>query len=358
VTRVHLRPALFGERERVFLETDGMQVSLFRYDTGIEAVRIANRRGHVIVLPYFGQMVWEASFAGVRLGMGHKYPAPRPAKTIVDTYGCLCFHSGLVRNGCPGPEDTHGLHGEFSVATLDSATLELGSDAEGAFLRLGGEYEFIQGFGPHYMARPAVTLRADSTLFDIGMWVENRSGAPMDLMYMCHLNLAFYEGARIVQAADYTPANIVARTAIPAHVPATPAYRALIDELARDPGRMEYLDPSLPFDPEQVFYLRNLRHDGGGMTHVMLRRPEGDALAVSFSLDEFPHPARWLMRNEDASVAAIALPSTCYPEGYIAESRAGRVRRLASGEHASFRVRTGYLDEAAAAALDAQMRSR
>ncbi len=48
---VHLRHALFEEKERVFLESDGVEVSLFRYDTGVEAVRLTNRRGYVIVLP-------------------------------------------------------------------------------------------------------------------------------------------------------------------------------------------------------------------------------------------------------------------------------------------------------------------
>jgi hypothetical protein len=356
MTKVHLSRALFGEKERVFLESDGVEVSLFRYDTGIEAMRLANRHGHVIVLPYLGQMLWEASFAGVRLGMGHKYPAPRPAKVIVETYGCLAFHSGLLRNGCPSPQDDHQLHGEFSCATLDAAGLELGTDAEGAFVRLTGEYEYIMGFGPHYMARPSVTLRPGRTVFDIGMSVQNRGGNAMDLMYMCHINLAFVENGHIVQAAPYTPENVAVRTAIPGHVRPTPEYRALIDELARNPGRMEYLDPSLCYDPEQVFYLYNLRRDAAGLTHVMMRRPEGDGFVVSFSPDAFPYPGRWLLRNADQQVAAIALPSTCHPEGYLTESRAGRVRSIPPDGSASFSVRVGYLDSAEAEKLDVSLR--
>lgn len=357
MSKIHMRHALFGEKERLFLESDGVEVSLFRYDTGIEAVRLTNRYGYVIVLPYFGQMLWDASFAGVRLGMGHKYPVPRPARVIADTYGCLAFHSGLLRNGVPGPEDDHQLHGEFSCATLDSAALELGSDGEGAFIRLTGEYEYIAGFGSHYMAQPSVTLRPDSTLFDIGMSVENRGGKPMDLMYMCHINLAFVENGHILQAAPYTPENVAVRTAVPSFVAPTPEYRALLEQLARDPGSMERLDPSLSYDPEQVFYLNNLRRDETGLTHAMMRRPDGDGFVVSFSLDDFPYPARWLLRNADLQVASIAQPSTCRPEGYLAEKSAGRVREMAPGESASFNVRMGYLDAVAAAEMDATIRS-
>ncbi len=63
------------------------------------------------------------------------------------------------------------------------------------------------------------------------------------------------------------------------------------------------------------------------------------------------------MRNADQQVAAFALPSTCLPEGYTAEKRAGRVQSLAPGASADFNVLTGYLDTKAAAAMEAKIRS-
>jgi hypothetical protein len=352
MTRVHLSRSLFGEHERVFLEADGVQVSLFRYATGVEAARIANTLGYVVVLPYLGQIVWDVSFQGVSLTMGSMFTAPRPATMILDTYGCYAYHSGLLRNGNPGPRDTHLPHGEMPCAPMDSATLEVGADIEGAFVRLAGAREYVRGFGAHYFAHPSVTLRPGSSLFDIGMRVRNAGGTAMDLMYMCHVNPAFVEDARIVQPAPWTPASVGVRTAIPPHVPATPEYRALLDELANDPARMEILDPALPFDPEQVFYIRDLRADVHGTTHLMLRRPDGDGFLISYRTQDFPYTVRWLMRNPDVSVAAFALPATCYPEGYTAEKQAGRVQSLAPGETREFQVRTGYLDSAAAAAMD------
>jgi hypothetical protein len=302
-------------------------------------------------------MVGDAVFYGVRVGRAHGYPAPLRAKVSTDTYGCLAFHSGLLRNGVPSAQDTHQLHGEFSCTTLESAALEAGEDAEGAFVRLTGAYERIEGFGAHYLATPTVTLRPEATRFDIGMAVENRGGKVMDLMYMCHINLAFVENGHIVQAAPYTAENITVRTAIPSFVQPSAEYRALLKELAADPGRLEYLRADVSYDPELVFYLANLRRDAAGLTHVLMRRPEGDGFAVSFSPEAFPYPARWLLRNADLQVAAIALPSTCHPEGYLAEKAAGRVRSLAPGAGAAFSVRVGYLDQAAAQALDATIRS-
>ncbi len=193
--------------------------------------------------------------------------------------------------------------------------------------------------------------------YDIAMSVKDIGGVPMDLMYMCHINPVFVDDARIVQPAPWTPESVAVRTAIPAHVPKTPDYVALIDELAHDPQRMEILDPALRYDAEQVFYIHGLRTDAAGQTHVMLRRPDGDGFLISYSPAQFPRTVRWLMHNADHRVAAFALPATCRPEGYTAEKRAGRVRALAPGASANFRVRTGYLDSAAAAAMDHTIRS-
>jgi hypothetical protein len=199
-------------------------------------------------------------------------------------------------------------------------------------------------------------MRPGSTLLEIGMAVENCSDAPMDLMYNCHINFAFVEGGRILQAAEYTPENVSVRTAVPEHVEATPAFLKLLEDLAVNPGLMARLDSSLSFDPEQVFYLSNLGRDEDGRTHVMLRRPEGDGFAVSFSPAEFPHPTRWLLRNKNVQAAGIALPATCRPEGYLAERRANRVLSLAPGAARSFHVGLGYLDQSAAERLESTIR--
>ena len=110
---VALRRASFGEKERESVRYRGLGASIFRYDTGVEAIRLTNTRGSVVVLPYLGQIVWSATFDGVELAMQSMFRAPRPAKVIVETYGCLAYHAGLLRNGVPSPADNHALHGEM-----------------------------------------------------------------------------------------------------------------------------------------------------------------------------------------------------------------------------------------------------
>lgn len=344
MSRIALFRAAFGEKEKTAVEHEGLTASLWRYSTGIEAVRLQNERGSLTVLPYLGQMVWGARFDGVDLTMRSIFREPRPARTIAETYGCLAFHSGILRNGVPGPQDDHAAHGEMPCAPMDEAALEIGTDGEGPFIRLTGSYEYAMGFGAHYLARPAVTLRAGSALFDFAMEVENLSAAPMELMYMAHVNFAWEDGGEIVQEAPFDRSHTRVRTAVPAHVTPNPAYLAFIEELAEDPSASRVLTQAERYDPEQVFYVEGLATDADGHTRAMLRRRDGGAFFMRYRPARFPKTVRWLLAGGDQSVAAFALPSTCEPEGYTAEKAKGNVRVLEGGGQASFSVRLGHLD--------------
>jgi hypothetical protein len=348
---VALGRGFFGERERVVLRYAGLQAALFRYDTGVEAIRLSNARGHVLVLPYLGQMVWDATFDGVRLGMDSMFEAPRPATIIVQTYGCLAYHAGLLRNGVPSTGDDHVLHGEIACAVMTGAGLACGTDRHGPWMAVTGEYEHAMGFGPHYRATPRVVLRPDSTEFEVEMAVENLAAKPMDLMYICHANFGFVEGGRIVQPVAFTPDNVVTRTAIPGHVVPNDDYRAFIAELADNPARMQVLDEPARYDPEQVFYIKNLHPQADGLVRFALARPGGDAFTIAWDPVAMPHTIRWILENGDQRVAAFAMPGTCEPEGYSAERRKGNVRALAPGASAKFTTTLGYADKQRTPAL-------
>ena len=354
---IELHPALCGEVERCFVEAGTLRASLFRYPSGVEALRLRNARGELVILPWLGGMIWSACFDGVDLTMESAFAMPRPASSIAGTYGCFAFHSGLLRNGVPAPEDDHPAHGEFPCAPMQRAWLELGEESGGAVPRVVSEYEYVMGFGAHYRAHPSVTLREEDTLFDIALAVENLSGRPMELMYMCHVNFAYAPGGRFVQPVPFVPDRTSVRRAVPAHVQPTPAYLDFIETLARDPARMERLDEPDLYELEQVFYLHGLGTDAEGQTSLMLQRRDGDAFAMSYAPGVFPHTVRWVLHDPDQKVAAFALPSTCEPEGYVAEKRKGHVRVLPPHGRAEFALRTGYLDEPEAARMAERIES-
>jgi hypothetical protein len=353
--RIALQRGGFDEKEREVARFDDMSVTAFRYTTGVEALRLSNRRGQIVVLPYLGQMVWSATFDGVDLAMTSMFSRPRRAKTIVETYGCLAYHSGVWRNGVPSSDDDHPPHGEAPCADMDEAGLVFGADA-GGWVTVTGVREYAMGFGPHYRATPSVTLRRNTAGCEIAMGVQNLSAAPMEVMYMCHTNFAFAEGARIVQPVAFTPKHVVARTSIPGHIIPTPQYRTLIDTFAANPARLSVLNESPLYDPEQVFYIKGLKRGPDGLVHFMLMRREGDAFGISWDPGSMPHCVRWILDNKDQRVAAFAMPATCEPEGYTAEKRKGNVRLLASGASAEFTTNIAFFSRneagAAAAAIE------
>ncbi|RQV07098.1 DUF4432 family protein [Burkholderia cenocepacia] len=343
---IELRRDDFREAPRTLYRTDSLTVTAFAYPSGVEALKLENRRGHLVVLPYLGQMIWAAEFDGRDLTMKHMFRQPKRAASIIDTYGCFMFHSGLLRNGCPGPDDTHALHGEMPCAPMDRASLVVGMDARGATVEVTGEYEYVQGFGSHYVARPSVRLAEHDAQMTIAMDVTNLGGAPMDLMYMAHLNYAYVPGGRFVQSLPRGGMRL--RDSVPAHVKPTAAWRDYTATLAREPARLATLDAPALYDPEIVFFMNDVATDTDGVAHFRLAHPDGGAFHTAYRPSQFPHATRWILHNADQQVAAFALPSTCEPEGYEAERRKGHVAALAPGASRRFEVLTGYLSAAEA----------
>ena len=335
-TRLPLSREQFHTTPTLLLENDAFSVELFRYPAGIEAVRLRNRRGSVVVLPFYGQMIWDAEFDGQQMTMGNRFRQPLPGSNIIDTYGCFAFHSGLLANGCPSAEDAHPLHGEMACARMDSAWIVL----EERCLALEGESEYIKGFGHHYLAAPAVRLQADAARMHIDMQVTNLAGAPMPLQYMCHLNYAWVEGGRFRQSIPDDAFRL--RTSIPAHVQPTPRWRAFTEQLANDPQALRQLDQPEMYDPEIVFFADHLPQYGDEL-QFELHAPTGHAFMTRFSSAQFPHATRWILYNQDQQVAAFVLPATCRPEGFNAAQQAGTLITLAPGEQRSFSVETGLL---------------
>ncbi|MDB6178345.1 aldose 1-epimerase family protein [Paracoccus sp. Z330] len=350
VTTIPLAPDLFpADATRTLLRNADFTVEAFRYITGIEGLKIRNRRGEIVALPYLGQMIWSATFDGRSLGMGNSFSAPRHGASILEAYGAFAYHAGLLRNGTPGPEDSHPLHGEMPVARMDSASLHLGRDRSGTYIELRSQYEYVMGFGAHYLASPRIRLGADQGVMDIEMQVENLSAHPMELMYMLHANFDFAADARIHQPAPFDPEHTRVRDTVPGHVTPSAEFTALLADLARNPARMEYLSEPEIYSPEQVFYIKSPGTDQDGNTRLAMEFPQGDAVSVAYSTRDFPHCVRWILNDGDAQVAAFALPSTCEPEGYTAEKAKGHVRMLAPKEIARFPVTLGHLNPAEAA---------
>ena len=326
----------FQNTENVILQSDDFTVKTFCYPQNIEAIKIQNSRGTIEILPFMGQIIWDATFDGVSLRMENMFNKPQRGKEIVDTYGCFAFHSGLLGGGCPAPEDTHVLHGEFPCSTMDKAWLEIDENS----VRIVSEYEYVQGFGHHYVARPSVTLKKDKARFDIAMEVTNLSKyQPMPLLYMCHMNYAYVPNA--IMSQNIPNNSFKLRETIPAHVHPTDAWKAFNQDILSGKVDANILDMPEFYDPEIVYFADNLKQYSENLCFEIKNPATNIAFSTEFSSVEFPHATRWILNNPDQKVAAFVLPATARPEGYRAAEKAKTLQWLAPNETKLFNVNTG-----------------
>lgn len=332
---INLEKENFKEKTVEILKNDHFTVETFKYASSIEGLKIANSKGYITVLPFYGQIIWDVVFDGKSLTMEHMFKEPKIGNEIVDTYGCFAFHSGLLANGCPTPEDQHQLHGEFPCATMDSSYLNFTEDE----MTIYSEYEYVKGFGHHYKAKPSVTIRKDSTEIEIALEVTNLSNyQEMPLQYMCHMNYAYIENGVM---SDNLPADAFRlRTSIPSHVKPHKEWLDYMEELTATKKVISVTNQPHMYDPEICFFAENLQNHTE-KAHFEMQYEVDKSFFIDFNTAEFPFATRWLLNNADQKVAAFALPGTCLPEGYLAAEKAGSLIQLAPGEVRSFHVKTG-----------------
>ena len=341
MTRITLEKKFFPQKEKLFLSVEGMETSLFQYESGISAVKIKNELGYVIVLPFKGQMIWDVVFLGRRLTMRSPFKVPRNVSFFLDTYGCFAMHCGALRAGCPGPADTHPLHGELPYANYEKAELIVNEDKKGIYVGVTGIYEYNRAFGDHYQAQPFVKVYKNSSLIDISMHIVNLSSHPMELMYMSHINFRPVENGRIVQTVKWSDMEL--RTSVPQHVRMSEESKKRFTKIKEDPRVTEIIKPEDVYDPEVVFFVHHPKVDNVGFAHYMQIHPDGSADYVGYKPKELDHCSRWIVRTKDHEALGIALPATCDAEGYTAEKKKGNVKILSPRGEFSASIIAGYL---------------
>ncbi|MEL6436397.1 MAG: DUF4432 family protein [Pseudomonadota bacterium] len=348
VSRFHLERSLFGDAEKTVATMGDMTASTFCYPSGIEALRITNWRGEIIVLPFKGQQVWSAVFDGRDLTMGSMFDEPVDTRNYLETYGAFFIHCGLTAIGAPGAEDDHPLHGEIPNAPFRDAILEC--DGEAGTMTLRSHYQHTKAFACNYRAEASVMLGADDTLLDISLAVTNLKRTTMDLMYLGHANFRPVDNGELIYAAPYDADHVRVRQSIPSHVTPKPGYVEFLAQLAADPSPHHVLRPELAFDPEVVFTL-DMTADDDGYAHAMQQHPDGRADYIRFRPHQTPLATRRICRTADQQGLGMAFPSTSEVEGYTAEKAKGQFIDLAGGETWRCDIRLGALDKDAAAAM-------
>jgi hypothetical protein len=348
---LYLSPEFFSAVERPLVSSEGLAASTFQFPGGACGLKLINELGELVMLPYQGQQIWKAEFAGRNLTMKSMCPEPRPGVPFLETFGGFMQHCGAIAMGGPSAQDTHPLHGELPNALYQKAFVVVGEDERGAYIGLGGQYQHTVAFGYNYLAEPLVKLYAGSTLFSIEMSITNLKNTPMELMYLAHINFKPVNHARLAYTAQYTPGHVRVRSSIPAHIKPLPGYKEFLAELKDAPEKHHHLKPELVFDPEVAIFI-DYTADIDGWAHSLHIHPDGSADYVSHRPDQLPRATRWLCRTPDQDALALIEPGTAEPEGYLAEKAKGNLRILAPQEKFSACIKVGALSPAEAVSVE------
>jgi hypothetical protein len=340
---IHLADAFFGLTERPFIEQDDFNAGLFRFDSGVAAVRLRNDQGELVMLPFQGQQIWSASFGGRNLTMKSMFDQPRPTQNYLETYGGFLLHCGATAMGVPTGDDTHALHGELPNAPYQQAWIVLGEDERGRYIGLGGEYQYTVAFNHNYVAHPLVKLYAGERRCTISLTVTNLKRTPMEFMYLAHANFRPVDNGRLVYSAQPTPEHVRIRRSIPSHVRPGPGYREFMQELAQHPEKHHLLAPELAFDPEIVFTIDYLA-DADGWAHTLQVHPDGSADYLAHRPSQLDKGVRWICRTPDQDALGMVLPATAEPEGYSAEKAKGNIKLIPPGGSYTCEMEAGVLD--------------
>lgn len=346
--RIPLTPAQFTAAETPVVTMGQVSVTSFAYQNGIAALRMVTPRADVVILPFVGQQVWRAVFDGRDVTMRSMFDEPVVTDRYLETYGAFFIHCGATAIGAPGPDDHHPLHGELPLARYETAVLVL--DEAAGTVTLEGTYRHRVAFTVNYLATATLTLAGDDTAIEVGISIDNRRAAPLDLMYLGHANFRPVPNGELVYSAPYTPQAVAVRQSVPAHIRPPAGYAAFVARLAADPTLHHRLSPDLPFDPEVVFSVA-MQADADGRAHAMQVHPQGHADFISYDASTLPMAIRWICRTHDQAGLGLALPSTSGVEGFSAEKSAGRVTVVPPQGRWQARMRMGMLNEPAAQAM-------
>jgi hypothetical protein len=352
---INLKAVNFDAGETLVAEAGGLTASVFRYGTGVAALRIRNRVGEIVCLPFQGQQIADAAFHGRKLTMRSMFADPPAASHYLGNSGGFLIHCGATAMGNPSVEDTHPLHGELPNLPYQEAHLLIGEDERGAWMGMSGVGRYTIAFTHNYESRPLLKLHADDGRIDAELEIRNLKHTPMELMYLAHVNFRPHDGARLVDMVPNDAKHIRLRTKVPQGLfKLTESFTRLQEQLKADPALHRDVAAGRAIDPEIVMGL-SFTPDLEGWGHSMQLLPDGTADFISHRLAELPGGVRWMTRNADQDALGLFLAGTAEADGYLAEKAKGNVKIIAPQQSWRCAMRFGALTREEAEIMQARI---
>jgi len=343
--KINLANFLFTDQPTLVAEDGEFQAYGFRYSTGVEALKVSNKRGSFTILPWMGQMIWRCDFDGRELAMKSMYDEPKDCKACFnESYGCFMMHCGLTAMGNPTAEDTHVGHAELPIARYQEAYLEFGKDKQGEFVAVGGSFFNDMCFTYNYEFAPRVVLRKGAAKLEISATVTNHKDIPFEYYYLCHVNHLPVDGSKIVES-PLAKAPIINHE-VPAdyYKPWADATNKWLEVLDKDYTAQSVVGAKgESYRPEIVNCYFHKADKQGWAVVKQVYPDKKNGVFVKYRPSELPYATRWIARTGDEDAMGMCLPATCEHKGRLFCQAHKQQRYLAPGKSISLHIETGIL---------------
>lgn len=334
--KLNLQKYFFTDDDKTLVKHGEFKIKAFRCESGVEALKIKNKKCSFIFTPFKGQQVWHFTVDGEEISMQTEVKEPQNTMTYLENYGGFLYHCGIISFGAP--DATHPHHGEIPNSIYDKAYLECGEDEGGKYIVLGGELEHNTAFVRHYKFKPDLKLYEDSSVFRINVTIENLRSYPLEWSYLCHINFRPYEGAELVASTRYDHEHIKLY-----RCEGSAELQAYFDKLEKDFTIMNTVNRAEQvYDPEICFGVR-YESDENGRAYTLQDTGKG-ACYVCHPADILTNGVRWISRTNNEDAMGMVLPATGEHLGYENAKAKGQLQTLEADGKISFSIEAGYID--------------
>ena len=343
--KINLSNIIFTDKPALIAEDGEFKAVGFRYSTGVEALKVSNRRGSFTILPWMGQMIWRCDFDGRELAMKSMYDEPKDCKACFnESYGCFMMHCGLTAMGNPTAEDTHVGHAELPIARYQEAYLEFGKDRTGEYVAVGGTYRHDMCFTYNYAFSPRVVLRKGAAKIEISATVKNLKDIPLEYYYLCHVNHRPVNGSKIVESPLAKKPIINHEVPAGYYKPWGDATNMFLDALDKDYKLQSTVGvKGESYRPEIVnCYFHKPDAKGWAIVKQVYPKKAGGVF-VKYRPSELPYATRWIARTKDEDAMGMCLPATAEHKGRLFCQAHKEQKYLAPGKTFSVHIETGIL---------------
>ena len=94
-TIIFLNKEWFTSEDKVILSNEYFNIKIFKYPSGIEGLTLENKKGYITLLPYMGQIIWDAKFNGIDLTMKNMFNQPK-SKMYSRYLWLFCFSFRII----------------------------------------------------------------------------------------------------------------------------------------------------------------------------------------------------------------------------------------------------------------------